>query len=349
MASEPRDLARTTLAVLFIGALMAASFLVVRPFLAAVVWATTLVIATWPVMIAVQGALGGRRALAVTVMTLALFLIVLVPFSLAVDAVISRSDKIIAFVTAAPSFRVPPPPDWVGDIPVVGEPAARRWRSLAQSGLSDVARLVRPYIGTVTQGFVSVAGGVGGTVIHLLLTILFSAILYARGEKTGAWCVRFGRRLAGDRGAEVAILAGRAVRSVALGVVVTAIAQTIVVGIGLLLTGVPQAGLLSAIALLLCIAQLGPALVAVPATIWLFWSGHTVPGIVLAVFTVAALLMDNILRPVLIKRGADLPLLLILLGVIGGLLSFGLLGLFLGPVILAVTYTLLEHWVEEGA
>jgi len=128
---------------------------------------------------------------------------------------------------------------------------------------------------------------------------------------------------------------------------VTAIAQTVVVGIGFALTGVPQAGLLSAIVLLLCVAQLGPGLVAIPATIWLFWTDATMAGIFMAIFTAVSLLMDNILRPILIKRGADLPLLLILLGVIGGLLAFGLLGLFLGPVILAVTYTLLQHWVDE--
>src|SRR5215472_8637140 len=121
MASESRDLARTMLVLLFIGGLMLASFLVMRPFLPAVVWATTLVIATWPLMLAVQGALGGRRALAVTVMTIALALVVLVPLSLAVDAVVSHSDQIAAFVAKAPSFRLPPPPDWVADLPLVGD------------------------------------------------------------------------------------------------------------------------------------------------------------------------------------------------------------------------------------
>jgi len=143
------------------------------------------------------------------------------------------------------------------------------------------------------------------------------------------------------------VLAGSAIRGVALGVVVTAIAQTLVAGAGLALAGVPQAGILSAIILMLCIAQLGPALVMIPATIWLFATGATLPGIILAVFTVASVIMDNFLRPILIRRGADLPLLLILVGVIGGLLAFGLLGLFLGPVVLAVTYTLLQNWIAD--
>ncbi len=348
MASESRDLARTMLVLLFIGGMTAASFLVTRPFLPAVVWASTLVIATWPLMLTVQRAMGGRRALAVTVMTLALALVVLVPLSLAVDAIVSHSDQIAAFVTAAPSFRLPLAPAWLGDLPLIGTFLSTSWDHVAQSEVADVVRWVRPYVGTATQWFVGAAGSFGTTVLHLTLTIVFAAILYARGEQAAAWCVRFGRRLAGPRGEEVAVLAGRAIRSVALGVVVTAIAQTLVVGVGFGLTGVPQAGLLSAIVLLLCVAQLGPALVAIPATIWLFWTDAMVAGIFMAIFTVASLVLDNILRPVLIRRGADLPLLLILLGVIGGLLAFGLLGLFLGPVILAVAYTLLQHWVNDA-
>jgi len=349
MASEPRDLTRTTLAVLFIGGLMVASFAVVRPFLPALVWATTLVIATWPLMLRVQAALGGRRGLAVTAMTLVVSLVVLVPLSFAIGAVVAHSDQIVAFVTAAPSFRLPAPPDWVANIPLIGQPLAKRWLALAEAGIADIVQLVRPYLGTATQWFVGLAGGVGGTLVHLVLTIIFAAVLYAHGEKAGAWLVRFGKRLAGERGAEAVLLAGHATRSVALGVVVTAIAQTAVVGIGLALTGVPQAALLSAIVLLLCVAQLGPVVVVVPAIIWLFWSDSTVSAIVLTVFTVIALTLDNFLRPILIKRGADLPLLLILAGVIGGLLAFGLLGLFLGPVILAVSYTLLQRWVAEAS
>ena len=121
-------------------------------------------------------------------MTLALALVVLVPLSVAIGAVVSHSDQIVAFVTAAPSFRLPPPPGWVADIPLVGEPLAERWLHLAESRGRRRPALVRPYLGTATQWFVGTAGGVGGTLVHLLLTIVFAAILYARGEKAGAWC-----------------------------------------------------------------------------------------------------------------------------------------------------------------
>jgi predicted PurR-regulated permease PerM len=348
MADHPRDLARTMLAVLFIGGLIAACFQVIQPFLAAIVWATTLVIATWPLMLAVEAAVGRRRWLAVTVMTLGLLVVVLLPLAIAIDAIVAHSDEIGSLLVAAPNLRLPHPPDWLADVPVVGARAAEQWRRLADAGLADLLLLVKPYIGTATRWFVGAAGSIGGLVVHLLLTIAIAAVLYATGEPAAAWCRRFGRRLASRQGEEAVVLVGLAIRSVALGVVVTAVAQTVVAGLGMMIAGVPQAGLLSAVVLLLCIAQLGPALVMIPATIWLFVVGTAGPGIVLAGFTAAALLLDNVLRPVLIRQGADLPLLLILTGVIGGMLSYGLLGLFLGPVLLGVAYTLLQHWMSEA-
>jgi predicted PurR-regulated permease PerM len=248
---------------------------------------------------------------------------------------------------ALPDFRLPQPPDWLGDVPMIGDAAVQQWQTAADSGLRDLAHQITPYVGTISQWFVGAAGSVGGLFVHLLLTIAIAAVLYATGERAMDWCIRFGQRLAGERGEEIVRLAGMAIRSVALGVVVTAVAQSLVAGIGLWLAGVPQAGVLSAVILLLCIAQLGPTLVMVPAVIWLFVSGATWPGIVAVVFTVLAVGLDSVLRPFLIKRGAKLPLLLILTGVIGGLLAFGLLGLFLGPVVLAVTYTLLQHWIYD--
>ena len=341
------DLTRTVLAILCIVGLIAASFAVMRPFLGALVWAATLVIATWPLMLSLQGILGGRRGVAVALMTLALLLIVVLPLSIAIGAIVVNSDRIMALILAVPDFHVPAAPDWLTVIPLVGETAVEQWAKVAGRDAAEIARLATPYVGTITSWFVGAAGSAGGMIVHLLLTIALSAVLYAFGDTAARWCRRFGRRLAGSRGEEVVILAGQATRGVALGVVVTAIAQSLVAGVGLALAGVPQAGILTAIILMLCIAQLGPVLVLVPAVIWLFATGAMVPGIILAVFSALALTMDNFLRPFLIKRGADLPLLLILVGVIGGLLAFGLLGLFLGPVILAVTYTLLQHWVDE--
>jgi predicted PurR-regulated permease PerM len=182
----------------------------------------------------------------------------------------------------------------------------------------------------------------------ILLTVIIAAILYATGGTAAKGIISFARRLAGRRGEEVAVLAAKSVRGVALGVVVTAVVQSTLGGIGLAVAGVPAAPLLTAVMFMLCLAQLGPVLVLIPAVIWLFWSGHGTWGTVLAVWAIPVLSLDNILRPVLIKKGADLPLLLIFAGVIGGLVALGMIGIFIGPVVLAVTYTLTKSWIEEG-
>jgi len=142
------------------------------------------------------------------------------------------------------------------------------------------------------------------------------------------------------------VLAAGAIRGVALGVVVTAIAQSALGGIGLAVVGVPYVALLTAAMFMLAVAQIGPAPVLVSAVIWVFWKGDTSWGIALLVWTIVVTAMDNFLRPVLIRKGADLPLLLIFAGVIGGLLAFGLLGIFIGPIVLAVSYTLVAAWVD---
>jgi predicted PurR-regulated permease PerM len=181
------------------------------------------------------------------------------------------------------------------------------------------------------------------------LTTIIAAIMYANGEIIRSGVLSFARRLAGPQGAEVAILAAKAIRGVALGVVLTAIIQAGLGGVGLAVTGVPAVALLTAVMFMLCLAQVGPALVLIPAVIWLYREDGALWGTVLLVFSLLAVTLDNFIRPVLIKKGADLPLIMIFAGVIGGLIAFGIIGLFIGPVVLAVTYTLLKAWVTGSA
>jgi predicted PurR-regulated permease PerM len=347
MVTNPLDLTRTVLAVLSILGLIVCSFLVLQPFLAATVWAVTLVVATWPLMLRLQSAFGGRRAPAAALMTLVLVFLVLLPILMAISAITSHASFLLGLPAAASAAHLPAPPAWLSDVPLLGQPAAEKWKSLAEGSTGDLVQLVRPYVMSVTQWFLLAAGSFAQVLLHLLLTIGIAAILYAKGETAADWSRRFGRRLAAKRGEDVVVLAGQAIRGVALGVVVTALAQTLLTGIALVAAGVPQAGLLTAVTLLFCVAQIGPILVILPSIIWLFATGQTMAAAVLIAIGIPAMLMDNVLRPILIRRGADLPLLLILVGVIGGLFAFGVLGLFLGPVILAVTYTLLQHWIAE--
>jgi predicted PurR-regulated permease PerM len=342
-----RDIPRITLGVLFIGVMIVASLWVLEPFIAATVWAATVVVATWPMMLALQSRLGGRRWLAVALMTGAMLLLLVVPLALAINTVVDHADDIVGWAKAAARAGVPPPPEWVERVPLVGSKLMRQWQHLAASGHEELAEQAAPYVRTGVQWVAGRAGAFGALLVHFLLTVLITAILYTTGETAASGVRRFARRLAGDRGDGAVVLAGQAVRAVALGVVVTALLQSAAAGIGLAIVGIPYASVLTAIIFILCIAQLGPLLVLAPAVSWLYWSGDTVWGTVLLVWTLLVGSLDNVLRPMLIKRGANLPMLLIFAGVLGGLISFGIIGLFVGPVILAVTYRLLESWIAD--
>ncbi len=348
--TEP-DLTRTVLAVLFIVGLIGASFWVLRPFLGMIIWATMIVVATWPAMLAIQRRLWGKRGLAVTVMILALLSVVIVPFSLAVGTIVANGERLAGWATSLAAFKMPPVPGWLGALPVVGPKIALAWEQVASSGIEELAARAAPYAHDAIGWVVSEIGSLGFLLFQFIVIVVLSAILYARGERTAAAVVRFARRLAGSNGENAVYLAGQAIRSVALGVIVTALGQAALGGIGLALAGVPFSAVLTAVMVMLGVAQLGPIPVLVPAVCWLYWTGSSGWGTFLLVWTVPVGAMDNFLRPILIKRGADLPLLLIFAGVVGGLIAFGLIGIFAGPVVLAVAYTLLDAWVrrEEAA
>ena len=346
--TEPRsELARNTLGVLFIAGLILASFWVLRPFIGATIWSTMIVVATWPVMRRLEARFGQRRAPAVLVMTLALLMLFVVPVTLAIVTVVDNVDTIVEAVRRLSGMRITTPPDWLVNLPLVGPKILQFWQQTVAAGSEGLLARLLPYAGDATKWFVSQVGSVGALLLQALLVVGLAALMYAQGEVAARMLLRVGRRLAGDSGEAVVVLAGQAIRGVALGVGVTAVVQSVCGGIGLAITGVPHAALLTVVMFMLCIAQLGPVLVLLPAVGWLFWSGDTVWGSVLAVIMLVVGTMDNVLRPMLIKMGADLPLLLIFSGVIGGLLAFGLVGIFIGPVVLAVAYTLMQAWVGQ--
>lgn len=344
-----RDLTRTILAVLFIGGLIAVSFWILRPFLASIVWAAIIVIATWPVLLKLQAILWGRRGLAVTGMTIVLLMVIVVPLIVGIMAIAGRADEIASRVKMLSAVTIPSPPEWVNNVPLVGRKLAERWQQYALLSNEELAAQITPYAETAARWFVAKAGSIAGMILQFLLTVIIAAVMYANGEVAAAGLRRFARRLAGERGEETAILAAKACRGVALGIVVTALIQTGIGGTGLVVAGVPAAPVLTAIMFMLCLAQLGPILVLIPSVIWVYWSGQAFWGTVLLVISIFAAVIDNFLRPILIKKGVDLPLLLIFSGVIGGLISFGVIGLFIGPVVLAVTLTLLQAWVSDGS
>jgi predicted PurR-regulated permease PerM len=348
-AAKGADLARVTFSVLVLGGLIAASGWILRPFLGPAIWATMVVVATWPLMLRVEQRLRGKRWAAVTVMTLLLLLLFVVPLSLALVTIVDNADRIVDWAKALATMQVPAtPPAWLATLPLVGERIVALWEPIAAAGVQGLLSKLQPYAGNLTKWFVAEIGGVGFVLLQFLMTVAIAGIMYAHGEAAADQVRRFAQRLGGARGAAAVALAGGAIRGVALGVGVTALVQAVLGGLGLAFAGVPFAGLLTALMFVLCIAQIGALPVLVPATIWVFWQGDTGWGIFLAVWSAIVGTLDNFLRPLLIRLGADLPLLLIFAGVIGGLLAFGLVGIFVGPVLLAVSYTLLESWIADG-
>ena len=347
MATPVNNLPRNVMGILAITGLLLGSVWVVRPFIGPGIWAVTIVVATWPLFQRLQARLGGHRGWAVAVMGLILLMIIVIPVWLAVDTIIEQSDRLITFARALPTLQVPPPPAWLDSIPL-GPRIARSWNDLAQAPAGALAARIEPYVGTAVRWFGQQAGSFGALLVHLLVMLIIAIVLFAQGDVAARGVLAFFDWLAGERGHGAVILAGQAIRAVALGVIVTALIQTTVSGLGMWLAGIPRPGLFTALVLLLCIAQLGPALVMIPGVIWLYWSGSPGRGTFFLVWTLVVLLMDNVLRPWLITRGANLPILLIFAGVIGGLLGFGVIGLFIGPVILAVSYTLIKALVLEG-
>lgn len=339
------DITRITLAVLFIAVLIASCFWTLKPFLLAIIWAAMIVIATWPMLLAIQSRLGGKRGPATLVMTLLLLAILIVPLAYALTTAIQTAQDLFSNSQAIANLKVPPPPQWLHRIPLAGEKAFAHWQEYSSLTPAQLSEQVLPYSQKILSWFIAQAGSVGMTIVHCFLTVIIAAIFYSHGEAATKGVMLFVRRLAGQTGEDAALLAAKSIRGVALGIVGTALTQSVLGGVGLLLAGVPAPFILSALLFLLCAAQIGPTPVLIPAAIWLFYNDMTGWGIFMIVLTVITTTLDNFIRPVLIRRGADLPLLLILAGVVGGLLSFGIIGLFIGPVMLAVTFTLLKVWV----
>lgn len=342
------DITRIVLFVLVIGTLLVGSFWTLRPFLGGLIWATTLAVATWPALLHLERLTGGRRSLAVAMMTLFVLLAFVVPFALAISTLLDAAARSPAVMNDFLAQGLGPTPAWIARIPVLGQPLAERWQTVAAGGPDALVAIVQPYARSAAAWAFAATGGFGRTIVLMLLTLVLVVILYSQGETAARGALAFAHRLGGETGERTIRLAGQAIRSVALGVVLTALVQALLAGIGLWFCGIPHPGLLTAFAFILGIAQIGPVPVLAAAIIWLYWTGSTGSATGLLVWSLPVATLDNVMRPILIRRGVQLPMLLIIAGVIGGLISFGVVGLFVGPVMLAATYTLARDWVARG-
>ena len=342
-----KDLTQITISVVLILLLAIGSFWVFTPFIPALIWSSIIVISTYNFMLKLQSLLWNKKGLAITVMLILILLIVIAPIALAAGTIASNLSGMIGWVDSLTEFKLQPPPDWIAGIPLVGSQIQAGWNQFASLNNEEIMKKVIPFLNDIMKWFVSLAGGFGKFMLHFLITVILSGILYSKGEVAVKGIKNFATRLAGERGDSIVTLAGQSIKAVTMGVVITALIQSILGGVALWICGVPKPGLLTAIMFILGLTQIGGLPVLLPAVIWKYASGDPVWGTVLLVLAIIVGASDNFIRPFLIKRGADLPILLIFAGVIGGLIAFGIVGLFIGPVILAVTYTLLKAWVNE--
>lgn len=349
LGSSNDELLRRLALVLGIGAIAAMSIWILAPFLPAILWASTIAVASWPVLRRLEAFFGGRRWAATTLLTLVLLLGFFVPLLLVIGALADHAGGAARLARDIAASGLPAAPPWLDKVPLAGKRLAAEWSTMAQLDEAGLREKLEPLLKSATLWLLGSAGSMLRLILQFILTVAITAGFYAQGEHAAAGVRAFFRRVGGEGADALVILAGNSARAVALGVVVTALLQALLTGIALMLAGIPGAALLGVAALVLCLAQVGPLVILAGAVAWLFWTHQTTAATVLLVASLGLVSMDNVLKPILITRGANLPLLLVFVGVIGGMFTLGLIGIFVGPVVLAVCWTLLENWVGQGS
>jgi predicted PurR-regulated permease PerM len=345
--NDPRArLVSSAILLACLAALLLGVLAVLRPFITAIIWAVIIVVATWPGMLHVQRLFGGRRGLAVAAMSSGLCVVVVAPVALLIGTLVTQLPQLRDLGVRVLAGPWPAPPAWLARLPY-GAQLSAQWQQAAAQSPDHWAAVVKPYLGTAALWLSQHVGTLGSIAVDLGLTLLLVVVFFLHGETLEKWTLRMARRVGGAYGAESAVLAGQAMRAVAAGVVVTALVESILSGFGLWLVGIPAAGVLTSIMFVLCIVQIGPLPVLVPAALWLLIHQQVGWGIALAVWALLMSVGEGIMRPWLIQRGAQLPFTLVLLGVIGGLLAFGVAGIIIGPMLLAVGQRLMVRWMTE--
>ncbi|HEX6827361.1 MAG TPA: AI-2E family transporter [Burkholderiales bacterium] len=336
--------------ILALAVILGGAVVVVLPFLTPLLWAVILAVATMPVFDALRRLLGGRAGLAATILTLTFFALVALPVAYIgarfADEVPAIFDNVREFFQNG----LPEPPEIVRGIPLVGAWLDETWRSLAHDS-SKLLEGIRPYVGKVSQHVLGVGAAAGGALVQILFSLLILLFLYTSADDLAPRLDRAARRLGEERGAQLLVVAEKTMRSVVYGVLGAAVAQGVLATIGLGVAGVPHYLVLGAACGVLALIPLGLIfLILLPAAGWLFYADSPGWGIFLLAWTFLVVgQADNIVRPLIISRGANLPLSITLLGIIGGLGSVGILGIFVGPTLLGVAYNLLAAWSDEPA
>ena len=334
-----------TIRIGVLGLLLYWSYVLIRPFITIAIWSVVLTVALYPVYEWLVRCVGGRRRLAAVLLITLIFLIVIGPAAWLVSDVID-GIRTVAGRFDASDLELPPPPEMIRGWPIIGEPIFQFW-DLASANLREAIAKIAPHLKPIGNTLLHSAAEAGTGAIKFVLAIIVAAFLFPAAPLLVDAVIGISRRLASGRGEEFARLAGATIRAVSRGVIAISALQAFLAAVGLSFAGIPGTGLITAAVLILGIVQIGPSIVLIPVIIWSWTALETTTALLFTAYMIPVNLLDNILRPLVMGRGLTTPTLVILIGVIGGTVSYGITGLFLGPIILAVIWELAVAWVKE--
>ena len=317
-----------------------------QPFATILLWAVILAVALYPAFSWLEARLGGRGGLAATILSLGLLALVVGPAVLLGGSAVDSLRSIAASLSEE-TFAIPPPSETVKSWPLVGERLYQAWASAAES-LGDTLVRFAPQLGTLGTKVLGFAAGLVGGVLQFVLSIIFAGLMLRSADALSATTRTIARRLTTRRGDVLVGMVAATIRNVSRGVIGVAILQAILAAIGLVVAEVPAAELIAIGVLVLAIIQIGPNILLIPVIIWVWTAMPTTTAVLFTAYMVPVMLFDNFLKPMLMARGLDTPMIVIFIGVIGGTLSYGLPGVFIGPVVLAVFYDLVTNWVSSA-
>lgn len=321
------------------------SLKVIAPFLTIVLWSAILTVALYPLFDWLARRLR-HRWLAAALLTFLCLMIVVGPVTWLVFSLIGSVGTMVGQFEAG-SLTIPPPAETVKSWPLVGEQTYRIW-ALAASNTKAALIEIAPHLRPIGAKLVAIVQGMGLGLVQFMAAIVVAGFLFSPGPRLLDALRMVLRRAVSDRGEQPLQLAGATIRNVSRGVIGIALLQSLLAGAGFLVAGLPAAGALAFFALLLGIVQIGPGILLIPIAIWSWTAMEPVNALIFTVYMVFVGLMDNVLRPILVARGLATPMPVIMLGVIGGTIAYGLIGLFLGPIILSVAWALMGAWVQES-
>lgn len=328
-----------------LGLLLYWSFFLIRPFITIAIWSVVLTVALYPVYDWIVDRLGGRRRLAAALLTLINLLIVIGPATwLAlglIDSLRTLSDRLDLSI-----LELPPPPVKVKDWPLIGEPVYQFW-NLASTNLQAAFAKIAPQLKPLGSLLVQIAADAGTGIIKFFIAIVVAGFIFSPAPLLKDALRRLSRTIAAGRGEKFVQIAGATIRAVSRGVIGISVLQAFLAGLGVMAVGIPGASLITSAVLVLGIIQIGPSIVLIPLIIWSWIGLETTTAFLFTAYMIPVSLLDNLLRPLVMGRGLDAPTLIILIGVIGGTISYGITGLFLGPIVLAVVWELFVAWIRQ--